>query len=93
MNPGFTIKLVFCVAPSAFSQHPRRPARDQPLCRRAQLSAGSGGSHTGREQQQLQRDLGVHARPQGAHDHRQQAGRVTLSLSLSLALNSEPIQH
>lgn len=75
---------MFSVAPpSALSQHPQRPARDQPLRQRPQLSAGSGGSHAGREQQQLQRDLCLHARPQDAHDHRQQTGRVTPLSELS----------
>lgn len=71
------MNLSCVLSPSALSQHPLGPARDQPLRQRPQLSAGSGGSHAGGEQQQLQRDLGLHARPQNAHDHRQQAGRVT----------------
>ena len=61
----------------ALSQHPEWSAWDQPLRGEPELPAGPGGPHPGGQQQQLQRDLCLHAHPQSGHDHRQQAGRVT----------------
>lgn len=61
----------------ALSQHPERAPRDQPLRGGPELPAGPGGPHPGGHQQQLQRDLRLHAHPQSGHDHRQQAGRLT----------------
>lgn len=61
----------------ALSQHLEWTPWDQPLCVEPELPAGSGGPHSGGQQQQLQRDLRLHAHPQSAHDYRQQAGRLT----------------
>lgn len=61
----------------ALSQHPERAPRDRPLRGEPELPAWPGGPHPGGQQQQLQRDLRLHAHPQSGHDHRQQAGRLT----------------
>lgn len=63
---------------AALPKHPKWAPRDQPLCGQPELPAGPGGPHAGGQQQQLQRNLRLHAHPQSAHDHRQQAGRLTL---------------
>lgn len=87
------VKLFVSTHFVALSKHPERPPRDQPLRGEPELPAGPGGPHPGGQQQQLQRDLCLHAHSQSGHDHRQQAERVTsrtpteAHFSVSILLN------
>lgn len=75
------------ISSPALPEHPRRTPRNQPLRGEPELPEGPGGPHPGGQQQQLQRDLRLHAHPESAHDHRQQAGRLNAPNSVSVAVS------
>lgn len=63
--------------PAALSRHCGRPPQHRPQRGVPLLRGGPQHPHAHRQQQQLQRDVGLHARPQGGADAGQQTGGVS----------------